>query len=243
MVHKVGVSSRVSLALLLSLGSARLAANRSRPTASTRHRSWSSAPGTWSPSSRRRPGPPRSSTPIASSRTRAHCLDRFTRPRERVSSPSSWTPATPRGRMKSSLRLPEWMRRDLLRWPSSTRGTGRRRMREVRDGPDRRPRNGGQHALSVHRVRAERHIHGNHDDRSDARRLQAPGEPRAGAGDVQRLPTSDSAFQFVEALAASGITAGCGSGNYCPDAFLTRRQMAVFLAKALGLHWPAGPLN
>jgi hypothetical protein len=53
-------------------------------------------------------------------------------------------------------------------------------------------------------------------------------------GDV---PTTDSAFPFIEALAASGITAGCAGGNYCPDANLTRRQMAVFLAKALGLHW------
>jgi hypothetical protein len=58
-------------------------------------------------------------------------------------------------------------------------------------------------------------------------------------GDV---PTGDAAFQFIEALAASGITAGCGGGNYCPDGFVTRRQMAVFLAKALGLHWPGGPL-
>jgi hypothetical protein len=52
------------------------------------------------------------------------------------------------------------------------------------------------------------------------------------------VPTNDSAFQFVEALVASGITVGCGGGNYCPDAPLTRRQMAVFLSKALGLHWP-----
>jgi hypothetical protein len=49
-------------------------------------------------------------------------------------------------------------------------------------------------------------------------------------------------FQFIEALAASGITAGCGGGAYCPDAALTRGQMAVFLAKALGLHWPASTL-
>lgn len=55
------------------------------------------------------------------------------------------------------------------------------------------------------------------------------------------VPTSDPAFQFIEALVASGITAGCGGGNYCPDAPLTRRQMAVFIAKALGLHWPDGP--
>ena len=48
----------------------------------------------------------------------------------------------------------------------------------------------------------------------------------------------DPAFQFIEALAASGITAGCGGGNFCPDATLTRRQMAVFLAKGLGLSFP-----
>jgi hypothetical protein len=51
------------------------------------------------------------------------------------------------------------------------------------------------------------------------------------------VPVSDAAFQFIEALAASGITAGCGGGSYCPDSPLTRRQMAVFLAKALGLNW------
>jgi hypothetical protein len=51
------------------------------------------------------------------------------------------------------------------------------------------------------------------------------------------VPMSDGAFQHIEALVASGITAGCGNDNYCPDATLTRRQMAVFIAKALGLHW------
>ena len=54
-------------------------------------------------------------------------------------------------------------------------------------------------------------------------------------GDV---PTSHPFYQFIEALAASGITGGCGSGNFCPDNPLTRGQMAAFLAKALGLHWP-----
>ena len=54
-------------------------------------------------------------------------------------------------------------------------------------------------------------------------------------GDV---PPSHLFSPFIEALAASGITAGCGDGtNYCPNAALTRGQMAVFLAKALGLHW------
>ena len=54
------------------------------------------------------------------------------------------------------------------------------------------------------------------------------------------VPTNDPAFQFIEALAASGITVGCSESPplYCPDSPLTRRQMAVFLSKGLGLYWP-----
>ena len=66
-------------------------------------------------------------------------------------------------------------------------------------------------------------------------RTVSPAPVMATFGDV---PTSDPGFQYIEALVASGITAGCGGGNYCPDATLTRRQMAVFLAKGLGLYWP-----
>ena len=36
---------------------------------------------------------------------------------------------------------------------------------------------------------------------------------------------------WVEQLATEGVTAGCGGGNYCPDASVTRAQMAVFLLK------------
>ena len=84
--------------------------------------------------------------------------------------------------------------------------------------------------------------------------VQFPDSPNAlGAGGVQitwrrqvsaafaqtfdDVPAGDPAFDEVEALARSGITAGCTQTEYCPDANLTRRQMAVFLAKALGLHW------
>ena len=63
----------------------------------------------------------------------------------------------------------------------------------------------------------------------------SPAPPAPTFNDV---PESDPGFQYIEALVASGITAGCGSNNFCPDATLTRRQMAVFLAKALGLNWP-----
>jgi hypothetical protein len=58
-------------------------------------------------------------------------------------------------------------------------------------------------------------------------------------GDV---PPSDGAYQFIEAFVAAGITVGCQNPGdppiYCPDATVTRRQMAVFFAKALGLYWP-----
>jgi len=52
------------------------------------------------------------------------------------------------------------------------------------------------------------------------------------------VPTTHPLFRFVEALAASGVTGGCAPGSYCPDSPLTRGQMAVFLATALGLHFP-----
>ena len=52
------------------------------------------------------------------------------------------------------------------------------------------------------------------------------------------VPIGHPQLRFVEALAASGVTGGCGGGNYCPDSPLTRGQMAVFLATALGLHFP-----
>jgi hypothetical protein len=73
-----------------------------------------------------------------------------------------------------------------------------------------------------------------HSVRVQWRRQVSPGPATATFTDV---PTSSPLFRFVEALAASGVTGGCGGGNYCPDAAVTRGQMAVFLAAALGLHW------
>lgn len=67
-------------------------------------------------------------------------------------------------------------------------------------------------------------------------RLQvSPAPATATFGDV---PVGSPQHRFVEALVAAGITGGCGAGLYCPDAALTRGQMAVFLSVALGLHWP-----
>jgi S-layer homology domain len=61
--------------------------------------------------------------------------------------------------------------------------------------------------------------------------------PPPGTATFVDVPTTHLFFQYIEALAAAGITSGCGGGNFCPDAAVTRGQMAVFLAKALGLHW------
>jgi len=66
-------------------------------------------------------------------------------------------------------------------------------------------------------------------------RVVSPAPATSDFGDV---PTSSPQFQFIEALYSAGITVGCGGGNYCPNQALTRGQMAVYLAKALGLHWP-----
>jgi hypothetical protein len=52
------------------------------------------------------------------------------------------------------------------------------------------------------------------------------------------VPTTHPYFRFVEALASAGITGGCAPQAYCPDQPVTRGQMAVFLAAALGLHFP-----
>jgi ELWxxDGT repeat protein len=40
------------------------------------------------------------------------------------------------------------------------------------------------------------------------------------------------AWPFVEALVASGLTAGCGADNYCPALPVTRAEAAVFLVRA-----------
>jgi hypothetical protein len=48
-------------------------------------------------------------------------------------------------------------------------------------------------------------------------------------GDV---PASYWAAAWIEALAAEGVTGGCGNGNYCPGIVVTRAQMAVFLLRA-----------
>jgi hypothetical protein len=62
--------------------------------------------------------------------------------------------------------------------------------------------------------------------------------PAPGAATFSDVPASHPFFRFVEALAAAGITGGCGGGAFCPNDPITRGQMSVFLASALGLYWP-----
>jgi hypothetical protein len=55
-------------------------------------------------------------------------------------------------------------------------------------------------------------------------------------GDVPCPPTPQAPFgNWIEQLAAEGITGGCGNNNYCPQNANTRGQMAVFLVKTFGL--------
>ncbi len=46
------------------------------------------------------------------------------------------------------------------------------------------------------------------------------------------VPANHPAAPWIERLAAEGITGGCGGGQYCPDASLSRAEMAVLMLGA-----------
>ncbi len=46
------------------------------------------------------------------------------------------------------------------------------------------------------------------------------------------VPVTYWAGAWIKQLAAEGITSGCGAGNYCPGAAVTRAQMAIFLLRS-----------
>lgn len=57
--------------------------------------------------------------------------------------------------------------------------------------------------------------------------------PAVGSGTgFADVPTNHWAAAWIKQLAIEGITGGCGGSNYCPEASVTRAQMAVFLLKA-----------
>ncbi|HLE58732.1 MAG TPA: S-layer homology domain-containing protein [Candidatus Limnocylindria bacterium] len=47
--------------------------------------------------------------------------------------------------------------------------------------------------------------------------------------DFPDVPDSNIFHADISALADSGVTTGCGGGNFCPSAFVTREQMAAFM--------------
>ena len=49
------------------------------------------------------------------------------------------------------------------------------------------------------------------------------------------VPPSNPFYAHIEEMAVRGITLGCGGGNYCPTASVTRAQMAAFLVRAFNL--------
>ena len=49
------------------------------------------------------------------------------------------------------------------------------------------------------------------------------------------VPSNNTFYREIEALAASGVTQGCSGSSFCPTQLVTRGQMAAFLARALGL--------
>ena len=53
------------------------------------------------------------------------------------------------------------------------------------------------------------------------------------------VPANHPFYKFIEALASSGITKGCGAGPlvFCPNQPITRGEVATWLARGLGLDW------
>ncbi len=49
------------------------------------------------------------------------------------------------------------------------------------------------------------------------------------------VPADAFAAAWIEELFAEGISAGCGSGNFCPDAAVSRAQAAALVVRAFGL--------
>ena len=49
------------------------------------------------------------------------------------------------------------------------------------------------------------------------------------------VPETSPFCRWIEELTNRGVVSGCGGGNYCPAASVTREQMGVFLAVTFGL--------
>ncbi|HEY9421667.1 MAG TPA: S-layer homology domain-containing protein [Thermoanaerobaculia bacterium] len=63
-------------------------------------------------------------------------------------------------------------------------------------------------------------------------------KPYRAWGDFEDVPTDHWAADWIEALYGLGITTGCAENRFCPDAHVTRAQMAVFLQRTFNLPLP-----
>ena len=54
----------------------------------------------------------------------------------------------------------------------------------------------------------------------------------------QDVPATSPFCPFIQELSVRGITGGCAPGFYCPDASISRGQMAVFLSRTFALPVP-----
>lgn len=55
----------------------------------------------------------------------------------------------------------------------------------------------------------------------------------AGVAPFSDVAPTDWACGYIKRLSELGITTGCGAGNYCPNDYVTRQQMAAFLVRVV----------
>jgi len=55
------------------------------------------------------------------------------------------------------------------------------------------------------------------------------------------VPPERSGYVFIADFAERRITAGCRINYYCPDDWVTREQMAIFIERSLGVFTPPTP--
>jgi hypothetical protein len=65
--------------------------------------------------------------------------------------------------------------------------------------------------------------------------------PKAFATDFLDVPAGSGPYAYVMSIARDGVTQGCGGGNFCPNANVTRAQMAIFLLRAKYGPWWVPP--
>ena len=110
-------------------------------------------------------------------------------------------------------------------WRSDGTALGTRRLADVAPGP--------LSASPVGYTLAGNRLFFTADDNTTGFELWAIPQT-AVLGTFADVPTDSWAWSAVEAIAAAGITLGCGDGLFCADRTLTRAEMGVFLGR--GLH-------